>query len=100
MSNTKHTPGKWTIGYSCESGAPQIDAKDGDNAGEEETAPIAELWGERGEANAARIVACVNACEGINPEAVPELFDVVRKLALGNADIGHAQRALAKAEGK
>lgn len=25
-------------------------------------------------ANARRIVACVNACEGINPEAVPELL--------------------------
>ena len=26
------------------------------------------------EANARRIVACVNACEGINPEAVPDLL--------------------------
>lgn len=26
------------------------------------------------EANAARIVSCVNACEGINPEAVPDLL--------------------------
>lgn len=26
------------------------------------------------EANARHIVACVNACEGINPEAVPELL--------------------------
>jgi hypothetical protein len=28
----------------------------------------------RHEANARRIVACVNACEGINPEAVPDLL--------------------------
>ena len=26
------------------------------------------------DANARRIVACVNACEGINPEAVPDLL--------------------------
>jgi len=30
-------------------------------------------------ANADRITSCVNACAGINPEAVPDLFD-----ALGN----------------
>ena len=29
---------------------------------------------EEHEANARRIVACVNACEGINPEAVPDLL--------------------------
>jgi len=29
---------------------------------------------EYAEANAARIVACVNACAGINPEAVPEML--------------------------
>ena len=28
----------------------------------------------KSKANAARIVACVNACEGINPEAVPGLL--------------------------
>lgn len=29
-------------------------------------------------ANAARIVACVNACDGINPGAVPDLLAIVR----------------------
>ena len=32
------------------------------------------------EANARRIVACVNACEGINPEAVPELRDICESI--------------------
>ncbi len=31
-------------------------------------------------ANAERIVACVNACEGINPEAVPELLDALQDI--------------------
>jgi hypothetical protein len=31
--------------------------------------------------NAARIVACVNACAGINPEAVPDLLRVLTRLA-------------------
>jgi len=30
--------------------------------------------------NAARIVACVNACEGINPEAVPDLLEALRRI--------------------
>ena len=29
-------------------------------------------------ADAARIVACANACKGINPEAVPELPEALR----------------------
>ena len=32
-------------------------------------------------ANADRIVACVNACEGINPEAVPGLLEACEALA-------------------
>ena len=31
--------------------------------------------------HAARIVACVNACEGINPEAAPELLKVLTRIA-------------------
>lgn len=34
-------------------------------------------------ANAARIVACVNACEGINPAAVPEMVKALEILAMG-----------------
>jgi hypothetical protein len=31
----------------------------------------------RDEANTHRIVACVNACEGINPEAVPDMLEAL-----------------------
>ena len=31
-------------------------------------------------ADARRIIACVNGCAGINPEAVPELLEALRKL--------------------
>ena len=31
------------------------------------------------EANATRIVACVNACKGINPEAVPDLLEACKE---------------------
>jgi len=34
--------------------------------------------GDKSEANAQRIVDCVNACEGINPEAAPELLAALR----------------------
>ncbi len=44
-------------------------ADDKDDEGQELTFPH-----EVREANAARIVACVNACAGINPEAVPDLL--------------------------
>ena len=37
----------------------------------------------RDEEHARRIVACVNACEGINPEAVPELVDALRRISDG-----------------
>ena len=44
---------------------------------------IARVYGqstETEEANARRIVACVNACEGINPEAVPDLLEAAEWL--------------------
>jgi len=62
-------------------------------------------------ANARRIVACVNACEGINPEAVPDLLEACRKLIEANSIHAHeidedilalavdmAEAALAKAK--
>jgi hypothetical protein len=36
-------------------------------------------------ANARRIVACVNACEGINPEAVPDLLEACEAYADADA---------------
>ncbi len=58
-------------------------------------------------ANAARIIACVNACEGINPEAVPNLLEACRLISRladgqGRANLlevaGMARLALRKAE--
>lgn len=33
-----------------------------------------------GEANAQRIVDCVNACEGINPEAIPDMVEALKDI--------------------
>ena len=76
---------------------------------------------ERAEANALRIVSCVNGCEGINPDAVPELLvalkDLMERLPAILSVVGSNARlfvtdrpmtelmdqavaALAKAEGK
>lgn len=64
------------------------------------------------EANAQRIVDCVNACEGINPKAVPEMLDALRKAYDELSRQKHAKdqdvmstldvvcAAIAKAEGK
>jgi len=48
---------------------------------------------EEAEANAARIVACVNGCAGINPEAVPELAEALRAML----ELGDVARAEATA---
>ena len=62
--------------------------------------------GENGDANmkahAARIVACVNACKGIDPDAVPLLLRLARRLDVAlptelSALIDEARVALAKA---
>lgn len=65
------------------------------------------LVGER-EANARRIVSAVNACEGINPDAVPLMREALRRI-VANVDrkpndpydvgiLRAVRRALAKAE--
>ena len=80
---------------------------------------IARVYGEDSEANARRIVACVNACAGINPKAVPELVEaleaaelwieetlpVLESMAGGETEGGHGllesiRAALAKARGE
>ena len=62
------------------------------------------------EANATRIVSCVNGCRGINPEAVPELLtnlidllDLCEKYGVGEHCDGNLIAALAaitKAKGE
>lgn len=57
------------------------------------------------EANGERIVACVNACKGINPKAVPDLLAVVDALVKAGGIMepsewfSKAKTALAKAKG-
>ena len=49
-----------------------------------------------------RIVAAANACAGLNPEAIPELIEAVRRLPLEYMSEGAARdtlAALAKLEG-
>lgn len=63
--------------------------------------------------NAARIVACVNGCEGINPDAVPDLLAALELVlewvdgrygepfaAMGCQSYDEARAAIAKARGK
>ena len=49
--------------------------------------------------NVARIIACVNACAGINPEAVSDLVEALRKIeTCGWTGVANTARAaLAKA---
>ena len=80
---TKHTPEPWTTNG----------ARKASNFGQyeafitgPEVARVATVQGgnvdtrESTEANAARIVACVNACAGLNPEAVPGLVKALKRI--------------------
>jgi len=93
----KHTPGPWRItrglseGYIAQDIGGYVpirtpfreDAfKDGPSRSDHTEEEVA--------ANAARIVACVNACEDINPEAVPE---IVKALDRVEARLTHVARA-------
>lgn len=70
---SKHTKGQWVVGHSFHTGVERF--KFGISVGK---MAVAEVWddiqyGEQsrnGKANAARIVACVNACEGIEDPGV------------------------------
>ena len=68
----KHTPEPWK--------AVGQDIRDG-NEDNIVTVPYGDDP-EQAEANARRIVSCVNACEGINPDAVPELLEALHNLLI------------------
>ena len=76
---SEHTPGRLHVGSHYRT---DVESREG---------RVAEcrMGTSRGEANAAHIVACVNACEGINPEAVPELLEAAKGIekALKNATL-------------
>lgn len=71
----------------------------------EDNEDTAEADGAIRDANAARIVACVNACAGINPEVVPEMVVLLEKLQseIGFSHSDHlkamVRATLAKAKG-
>ena len=74
----KHTPGPWRIDGRSGYEALEIHAKNRRIAkslyhgGSEDSET---------DANARRIVACVNGCEGINPDAVADLLVACKKAA-------------------
>lgn len=82
MSKTAHTPGPWVINPDNPTFISSAD----------NTADICEIEGwpleyaAEEDANRARIVACVNACEGIaDPSVVPEAIEALRGFASGTA---------------
>jgi len=80
MSEFKHTPGPWWI--------DQIDIADAHILGAPDRFATCDIVGtidttfDSGVANAARIVACVNACEGIaNLDAIGDVVEAAKAVA-------------------
>jgi hypothetical protein len=70
-AETQHTPEPWELTrHATPDYAPQCGIYSEDHP--------ADFAIVKGEANARRIVACVNACKGINPEAVPDLLEALQ----------------------
>lgn len=107
---TAHTPGPWTQENKGELGTRTarhvvVDAKG------RKIVKMPDL-SSRSYANAARIVTCVNSCEGINPEAVPEMLVGLKQMenifypfqagyrGESQAAIRAVHDAIAKAEGR
>ena len=92
---TKHTPEDWkAYGYEVRQPGGRMIADFGPHHTEPSEYPLSCRLED--EANAQRAVACVNACKGINPEALRDLLNVALKvvqnctLCLG----GHVGRTL------
>ena len=87
---TEHATDRWTVRDRLPSG-PQYDnhAKPRfvlDRNGY----TVAEVWGNakcHRDVNAQRIVDCINACAGINPEAVPELLKAIKEATWALRDV-------------
>ena len=107
MSELKHTPEPWKVtvqenGYVC------IETAYGTHR-DILTGDFITLKA----SNAERIVACVNACEGLNPEAIPEMLEALQEMVsvaceyydmdmgdAGSQMIAIANDVIAKATGK
>ncbi len=68
----KHPPEPWQARHTPHRGGDDIWCIDWSGKQEE----VAEIV--HGKNTVERIVACVNACKGINPEAVPDLLESLR----------------------
>lgn len=104
---SKHTPGPWIL-EKPELDCVAISASSGDWLDLASVAiRVNDKHDPEGQANAARIVACVNACEGLaDPSVVPELLAALEELL--ELHIAHhnnpahvsARAAIAKARGQ
>lgn len=82
MTKTQHTPGPWVVTGPLR----RCIGIDRTRLAECYPNPVA---------NAARIVACVNACEGIDdPSVIPEVLFLLRRLASGRLTPRDVDRAL------
>ena len=91
-AKTAHTPGPWRV-YNFGDGGPGLMVAASDEAetyvAQCDNISASAISKEQMIANARRIVACVNACEGIaNPEAVGELVEACQLViaAYGRTD--------------
>lgn len=118
-NETKHTPGKWKLrkGFSTDTIEVFIENPNIQKPFRPCSIAVVEADSAVGKANAARIVACVNGCDGIaDPSAVRELLealeacrDAIQRLAKESpngvpmwASEAHdvARAAIAKARGE
>ena len=112
-TGARHTPGPWRKVIAA---GETVLLNDGTCPIGSDDGQAAVAGGDDPEANADRIIACVNACEGINPKAVPVLLAAVRDLLAAelyarrvgvtlddhltpSVRIGMLEAAIAKAEG-
>ncbi|MEO9521678.1 MAG: hypothetical protein ABJC88_16875 [Parasphingorhabdus sp.] len=82
----KHTAGPWLVGNmidTCvEDGKGRSICTTGGYANN-----MDDSWVEENPANAARIVACVNALEGTNPDAVVEIIEAAKNLRAATIEL-------------
>lgn len=83
---SKHTPGPWEA---IEHDDPQWKIC----AADSEFHIVAVTVQRNDKANAGHIAACVNACEGISPEAVPDLLVALEDLRAQANRMNNAQHA-------
>lgn len=93
MSSSQHTPGKLkAVEISLAPGICNVQIEN------EKNELVAMFKGiNKGREDSLRMVACWNACEGINPEAVPALLQVVKESLEFIGDYSHALEQKARA---